>query len=96
MLKSTLATFEIASGAYEFVVGVDDEVVDGVDAEESDEEDVDDLPSPSDVDFEAESPSDFEPFLEDALEGEPYKSEYQPPPFRIKPVPREICRFAVS
>ncbi len=24
-----------------------------------------------------------------------YRSEYQPPPFRMKPVPREICRRAV-
>lgn len=23
-----------------------------------------------------------------------YRSEYQPPPFKMKPPPREICRFA--
>lgn len=26
----------------------------------------------------------------------PYKSAYQPPPFRMKPAPPEICRFAES
>jgi hypothetical protein len=27
-------------------------------------------------------------------EGEAYRSEYQPPPLRMNPVPAEICRFA--
>lgn len=30
------------------------------------------------------------------LEDDEYRSEYQPPPLRMKPVPREICLRAVS
>lgn len=35
-------------------------------------------------------PSDFLLLLPE------YRSEYQPEPFRMKPVPREICRLAVA
>lgn len=68
--------------------------VDDVDDEEADE----DEESDDDVDDDSELPVFLdESFPPDALlDEELYRSAYQPPPFKIKPVPREICRLAVS
>ncbi|MFT3776458.1 MAG: hypothetical protein QM820_64785 [Minicystis sp.] len=64
----------------------------------SDEPDEDDVLEDPPVD-EPEDPSDepLEGLLSDdpLFEDELYRSAYQPPPFKMKPVPREICRRAV-
>ncbi len=45
---------------------------------------------------ESATPSDEDLFGGVLLDAEEYRSEYQPPPFRMKPAPREICRLAVT
>ncbi|AGP34972.1 hypothetical protein BE04_26220 [Sorangium cellulosum] len=43
-----------------------------------------------------ELPEPLSDFAGGLFEPEAYRSEYQPPPLRMKPVPREICRRAVA
>lgn len=92
--QSTVSALIYRDGQnYELVV-VDD-VPDGDVGDVEDEEDSDDVEdeledSELPVLFEVSFPPD------DLFEEELYKSAYQPPPFKIKPVPREICRLAVS
>jgi len=67
-------------------------VEDGEDEEDEPDSDDDGEVEADDVSDEAE----LSDLLGDLFPDELYRSAYQPPPLRMKPVPREICRRAVS
>lgn len=73
-------------------VFVPDELEESEEDEELDEPDEEEPP----LDPLSEDPEDPPELPCGLLLEEAYKSEYQPPPLRMNPVPREICRRAVS
>lgn len=54
------------------------------------------LSEPAPVPSDPELPEPLSDFAGGLFELEAYRSEYQPPPFKMNPVPREICRRAVA